>query len=441
VIVGERGASIEYHGCRVNIPPGAIKKYTRIKLQFLDYKSVKTQKEDANTSRKKGMVVSPVLQCGPSGLKFEGKVPVTIILPICVYPAKEMEDEVRLTALCQHGNGSVDQINERKFGHGEMKIETNHFSVYYWETDVSQQEHCYKRLAAFLFGEAAAEQKENVMKVCICDDMPHVIAALEKDLKSDGLRRLDSAHTLPVKQGDDVSIEVDPGPSKSYTIAPTEDVIKSESLWVVETKIKSHFEVRRTVEKIERGTVTFNLKNNRSVNIRLVGSINIEKKEAEDDSGTASSNSSPRDSSAEDEHSPSKGKEDKKKLTKEVEKTIKAIVDDRRNVKRKREEREEDEIDDVLLYELSERIHEDRKKMALALGLNYVEEITPIEKKIPDDVVGQTFELFQRWKQRFGVDATSEKLLASLKRVKRQDCVDFLQEELQGNDKKKMKSQ
>ena len=48
------------------------------------------------------------------------------------------------------------------------------------------------------------------------------------------------------------------------------------------------------MEKIERGTVTFNLKNNRSVNIRLVGSINIEKKEAEDDSGTASSNSSPR---------------------------------------------------------------------------------------------------------------------------------------------------
>ena len=52
------------------------------------------------------------------------------------------------------------------------------------------------------------------------------------------------------------------------------------------------------------------------------------------------------------------------------------------------------------MYELSERIHEDRKKMALALKLNYVEEITPIEKKIPDDVVGQTFELFQRWKQR-----------------------------------------
>ena len=68
--------------------------------------------------------------------------------------------------------------------------------------------------------------------------------------------------------------------------------------------------------------------------------------------------------------------------------------------KRKREEKNEEEIDDVLLYELSERIHEDRKKMALALGLNYVEEITPIEKKIPDDVVGQTFELFQRWKQR-----------------------------------------
>ena len=42
-----------------------------------------------------------------------------------------------------------------------------------------------------------------------------------------------------------------------------------------------------------------------------------------------------------------------------------------------------------------------RKKMALALGLNYVEEITPIEKKIPDDVIGQTFELFQRWKQRY----------------------------------------
>ena len=70
----------------------------------------------------------------------------------------------------------------------------------------------------------------------------------DPDLKSDGLRRLDSAHTLPVKQGDDVSIEVDPGPSKSYTIAPTEDVIKSESLWVVETKIKSHFEVCRQVE-------------------------------------------------------------------------------------------------------------------------------------------------------------------------------------------------
>ena len=68
------------------------------------------------------------------------------------------------------------------------------------------------------------------------------------DLKLDGLRRLDSAHTLPVKQGNDVSIEVDPGPSKAYTIDPTEDVIKSESLWVVETKIKSHFEVCKQVE-------------------------------------------------------------------------------------------------------------------------------------------------------------------------------------------------
>ena len=58
--------------------------------------------------------------------------------------------------------------------------ETNHFSVYYWETDVSQQEHLYKRLAAFLYGEGAAEQRENVMKVCICDDLPHVITALEK---------------------------------------------------------------------------------------------------------------------------------------------------------------------------------------------------------------------------------------------------------------------
>merc|ERR1712228_223014 len=152
------------------------------------------------------------------------------------------------------------------------------------------------------YGEGAAEQKENVMKVCICDDMPHVITALEKDLKSDGLRRLDSAHTLPVKLGDDVSIEVDPGPAKVYTIAPSEEVIKSESLWVHETKIKSHFEVRRTVEKIERGNVTFNLKNSRSVNIRLVGSIDIEKKEAEGDSGTASSNSSPIDSG--DERSP-----------------------------------------------------------------------------------------------------------------------------------------
>ena len=59
-------------------------------------------------------------------------------------------------------------------------LETNHFSVYYWETDVSQQEHLYKRLAAFLYGEGAAEQRENVMKVCICDDLPHVITALEK---------------------------------------------------------------------------------------------------------------------------------------------------------------------------------------------------------------------------------------------------------------------
>ena len=73
----------------------------------------------------------------------------------------------------------------------------------------------------------------------------------------------------------------------------------------------------------------------------------------------------------------------------------------RRTAKRKREEKNEEEIDDVLLYELSEKIYEDRKKMALALGLNYVEEITPIEKKIPDDVIGQTFELFQRWKQRY----------------------------------------
>ena len=66
--------------------------------------------------------MSPVLQCLPSGLQFEGDKPVTIILPLCVYPAKEVEDEVRLTALCQHGNGSVDQVKERKFGYEEMKI-------------------------------------------------------------------------------------------------------------------------------------------------------------------------------------------------------------------------------------------------------------------------------------------------------------------------------
>ena len=70
------------------------------------------------------------------------------------------------------------------------------------------------------------------------------------DLKSDGLRRLDSAHTLPVKLGDDVSIEVDPGPAKVYTIAPKEEVIKSESLWVCEAKIKSHFEVRITIREL-----------------------------------------------------------------------------------------------------------------------------------------------------------------------------------------------
>ena len=54
---------------------------------------------------------------------------MTIILPLCVYPAKEVEDEVRLTALCQHGNGSVDQVNERKFGYEEMKIGTTLFVV------------------------------------------------------------------------------------------------------------------------------------------------------------------------------------------------------------------------------------------------------------------------------------------------------------------------
>ena len=63
-----------------------------------------------------------MLQCLPSGLQFEGDKPVTIILPLCVYPAKEVEDEVRLTALCQHGNGSVDQVKEKKFGYDEMKI-------------------------------------------------------------------------------------------------------------------------------------------------------------------------------------------------------------------------------------------------------------------------------------------------------------------------------
>ena len=39
--------------------------------------------------------------------------------------------------------------------------------------------------------------------------------------------------------------------------------------------------------------MTFNLKNNRSVNIRLVGAIDIEKKEVEDDSGKSSASSSP----------------------------------------------------------------------------------------------------------------------------------------------------
>ena len=65
---------------------------------------------------------------------------------------------------------------------------------------MAQQEHLYKRLAAFLYGEGAAEQKENVMKVCICDDLPHVITALEKGAHSDSevleIEKLVMGHSL-----------------------------------------------------------------------------------------------------------------------------------------------------------------------------------------------------------------------------------------------------
>jgi hypothetical protein len=211
VVINSNGLSFDYCGFRITIPEGAFMVPTTVTFRLSCAKSVNMKMIDGNGTETAGRVITPILQCLPSGLQLSNGKQMKIILPHCIYPLKDQN--LTTIPVSIQEDGSLTQFPAQNLS-GDLEIQTDHFSLFFSLLEYLFFPKTQKRLAVFFYAES--DHTHHTLRLCLCDDLPHIIEIYRRDLG-----KIPLTQNFPVKYGFGINVTAEMQEADDCTIHPT----------------------------------------------------------------------------------------------------------------------------------------------------------------------------------------------------------------------------
>lgn len=243
VEVDSNGLNFDHFGFRIEIPRDAVSEKKTLTFQHGCVDSVTNLKiieSDHNNRESKGVVITPILQCLPSGFQLENGKLMTVILPHCIYPLRYNDYSLKTNPLSVQRDGTVTQFPIQNLN-GDIQVKTSHFAGIFSVVPDTILPQTQKVVSVSLYHKFSEERY--TVKLCLHDNVPHVREKMENQMKDEDVKLFHPSQTLPVKHGCVINVAVDLTPVDDCSVDPAQCSFTSTELYVPETWHSTDFNI------------------------------------------------------------------------------------------------------------------------------------------------------------------------------------------------------